>query len=193
MNNPVPLFQQYTPYDMEIVMTATRCSLYLIGGTAIDLLCRYYSVPFWRNRSDNDLDFWTSSDNQGKDRFIRQIGNKFGISVEDNSDYMVSLELEGGKIETDILIDYDSSNIKFASSISEVCVMSPIYLFSSKFDRYINTANTQRKETDFYDLRVLLSIIEKTNSFDELESHLSNRGYDQRAEDMLNNIIASML
>lgn len=178
---------------MEIVMTATRCSLYLIGGTAIDLLCRYYSVPFWRNRSDNDLDFWTSSDNQGKDRFIRQIGNKLGISVEDNSDYMVSLELEGGKIETDILIDYDCANIKFASSISEVCVMSPIYLFSSKFDRYINTANIQRKKTDFYDLRTLLSIIEKTNGFDELESHLSNRDYDQRAEDMLNDIIASML
>ncbi len=54
--------------------------------------------------------------------------------------------------------------------------MSPIYLFSSKFDRYINTANIQRKETDFYDLRTLLSIIEKTNGFDELESHLSNRG-----------------
>lgn len=72
-------------------------------------------------------------------------------------------------------------------------MMSPIYLFSSKFDRYINTANIQRKETDFYDLRTLLSIIEKTNGFDELESHLSNRDYDQRAEDMLNNIIASML
>ena len=48
-------------------------------------------------------------------------------------------------------------------------------------------------ETDFYDLRTLLSIIEKTNGFDELESHLSNRDYDQRAEDMLNGIIASML
>ena len=178
MNNPVPLFQQYTPYDTEIVKTATRYGLYLIGGTAIDLLCRYYSVPFWRNRSDNDLDFWTSFANKERDRFVN---------------YMVSLELEGGKIETDILIDYDSSNIKFASSISEVCVMSPIYLFSSKFDRYINTANIQRKETDFYDLRTLLSIIEKTNGFDELESHLSNRDYDQRAEDMLNNIIASML
>lgn len=46
MNNPVPLFQQYTPYDTEIVKTATRYGLYLIGGTAIDLLCRYYSVPF---------------------------------------------------------------------------------------------------------------------------------------------------
>ena len=71
--------------------------------------------------------------------------------------------------------------------------MSPLYLFYTNFDRYINTANIQRKETDFYDLRTLLSIIEKTNGFDELESHLSNRGYDQKAEDMLNNIIASML
>lgn len=178
---------------MEIVMTATRCNLYLIGGTAIDLLCRYYSVPFWRNRSDNDLDFWTSFANKERDRFVKQVGGKFGIGIEDSSDYMVSLELEKVKIETDILIDYDCANTKFASSINGICVMSPIYLFSSKFDRYINTANIQRKETDFYDLRTLLSIIEKTNGFDELESHLSNRGYDQRAEDMLNDIIASML
>ena len=183
MSNTLPLFQQYTPYDTEIVKTATRYGLYLIGGTAIDLLCRYYSIPFWRNRSDNDLDFWTSFANK----------ERGGISVEDSSDYMVSLELEKVKIETDILIDYDCANTKFASSINGICVMSPIYLFSSKFDRYINTANIQRKKTDFYDLRTLLSIIEKTNGFDELESHLSNRDYDQRAEDMLNDIITSML
>ena len=188
-----PVFQQYTEHDLPIVEMASRYGLYLIGGTSIDLLCNYYSVRFWRNRSDNDLDFWTSFANKERDRFVKQVGGKFGIGIEDSSDYMVSLELEGGKIETDILIDYDSSNIKFASSISEVCVMSPIYLFSSKFDRYINTANIQRKETDFYDLRTLLSIVEKTNGLDELESHLSNRDYDQRAEDMLNNIIASML
>ncbi len=193
MSNTRPLFQQYTPYDTEIVEMASRCGLYLIGGTAIDLLCNYYSVRFGRNRSDNDLDFWTSFANKERNRFVKQVGSKFGISVEDNSDYMVSLELEKVKIETDILIDYDCANTKFTSSINGICVMSPIYLFSSKFDRYINTANIQRKKTDFYDLRILLSIIERTNGFDELESHLSNRDYDQRAEDMLNDIIASML
>ena len=193
MSNTPTLFQQYTPYDTEIVKTATQYSLYLIGGTAIDLLCRYYSIPFWRNRSDNDLDFWTSFANKERDRFVKQVGSKFGIGVEDSSDYMVSLELKKVKIETDILIDYDCANTKFAYYINGIFVMSPIYLFSSKFDRYINTANIQRKKTDFYDLRTLLSIIERTNGFDELESHLSNRDYDQRAEDMLNDIIASML
>lgn len=193
MSNTLTLFQQYTPYDTEIVKIATRYGLYLIGGTAMDLLCRYYSIPFWRSRSDNDLDFWTSFANKERNRFVKQVGSKFGIGVEDSSDYMVSLELEKVKIETDILIDYDCANTKFASSINGICVMSPIYLFSSKFDRYINTANIQRKKTDFYDLRTLLSIIEKTNGFDELESHLSNRDYDQRAEDMLNDIITSML
>ena len=134
MSNTLPLFQQYTPYDTEIVKTATRCGLYLIGGTAIDLLCRYYSIPFWRNRSDNDLDFWTSFANKERDRFVKQVGSKFGIGVEDSSEYMVSLELEKVKIETDILIDYDCANTKFASFINGICVMSPIYLFSSKFD-----------------------------------------------------------
>lgn len=192
MSNTLTLFQQYTPYDAKIVKTATQYGLYLIGGTAIDLLCRYYSISFWRNRSDNDLDFWTSFANKERDKFVKQVGSKFGISVEDSSDYMVSLELEKVKIETDILIDYDCANIKFASSINGICVMSPIYLFSSKFDRYINTVNIQRKKTDFYDLRTLLSIIEKTNGFDELESHLSTLNYDQKAENELNGIILSM-
>lgn len=188
-----PVFQQYTEHDLYIVEMASRYGLYLIGGTAIDLLCNYYSVRFWRNRSDNDLDFWTSFANKERDRFVKQVSENFGVSVEDSSDYMVSLELEKVKIETDILIDYDCTNTKFASSINGICVMSPIYLFSSKFDRYINTANIQRRKTDFYDLRTLLSIVEKTNGLDELESYLSNRNYDQRAEDILNNIIASML
>ena len=70
--------------------------------------------------------------------------------------------------------------------------MSPIYLFSSKFDRYINCSNIQRKEIDFKDLRTLLSIIEKINGLDDLEYHLSSLNYDQKAENMLNSIIASL-
>ena len=171
---------------------ASRYGLYLIGGTAIDLLCNYYSVRFWRNRSDNDLDFWTSFANKKRNRFVKEVGRRFGISVESNFSYMVSLELDKVKIETDILIDYDCTNTKFASFLNGIGVMSPLYLFSSKFDRYINTANIQRKETDFYDLRVLLSIIEKTNGFDELEGHLSTLNYDQKAENELNGIILSM-
>lgn len=193
MKNPLPLFQQYTPYDMEIVMNATRCNLYLIGGTAIDLLCRYYSVPFWRNRSNNDFDFWTSSDNQGKDRFIKLLSKEFGIADEYSSDYHVSLTLRKAHIDTDILIDYDCTNKQFAISVNGIFIMSPTYLFASKFDRYINCSNQQRKDTDFKDLQVLLSIIEKTNGIDELERYLSTLNYDQEAENLLNSIIMSML
>ena len=188
-----PTFEQYTKFDMSIVKVASICGLYLIGGTAIDLLCNYYSVQFWRNRSDNDLDFWTSFDNQGRNKFIKHIENNFGVDIEESSDYMVSLELSNAKIETDILIDRDCANEKFISSVNGINVMSPIYLFSSKFDRYINTSNALRKETDYKDLKVLLSIIEKTNGFNELENHLSDLNYNQRAEDMLNDIISSML
>lgn len=193
MSNTLPLFQQYTPYDTEIVKTATRYGLYLIGGTAIDLLCRYYSIPFWRNRSDNDLDFWTAYDNSHKDKFIRNIKHTLGFVVKEDSDYMLSLESSNIHTDTDILIDYEYNNIRFGCIINDIKVMSPIYLFASKFDRYVNCSNVQRKTTDFKDLQTLLLLIERTNGFDELENHLSALNYDQRAENLLNDIIASMI
>lgn len=193
MSNTLPLFQQYTPYDTKIVKTATRYGLYLIGGTAIDLLCRYYSVPFWRSRSNNDLDFWTTYDNSHKDRFIRHIKHTLGFVVKEDSDYMLSLESSTIHTDTDILIDYDRNNCKFGYTFNDIKVMSPIYLFASKFDRYVNCNNAQRKTTDFKDLQTLLLLIERTNGFDELENHLSALNYDQRAEDALNNIITSMI
>lgn len=71
--------------------------------------------------------------------------------------------------------------------------MSPIYLFVSKFDRYINSNNAQRKNTDFKDLQTLLLLIDRINGFDELENHLSALNYDQRAEDALNDIIVNLI
>ena len=118
MSNTLPLFQQYTPYDTKIVKTATRYGLYLIGGTAIDLLCRYYSIPFWRSRSNNDLDFWTTYDNNHKDRFIRHIKRTLGFVVKEDSDYMLSLESSTIHTDTDILIDYDRNNCKFGYTMT---------------------------------------------------------------------------
>lgn len=163
MSNTLPLFQQYTPYDTKIVKTATRYGLYLIGGTAIDLLCRYYSIPFWRSRSNNDLDFWTTYNNRHKDRFIRHIKSTLGFVVKEDSDYMFSLESSTIHTDTDILIDYDRNNSKFGYTVNGIKVMSPIYLFASKFDRYVNCNNAQRKTTDFKDLQTLLLLIERTN------------------------------
>lgn len=113
--------------------------------------------------------------------------------VKEDSDYMLSLESSTIHTDTDILIDYDRNNCKFGYTVNNIKVMSPIYLFTSKFDRYVNCNNAQRKTTDFKDLQTLLLIIERTNSFDELENHLSALNYDQRAEDALNDIIASMI
>ena len=157
MNNTLPLFQQYTSYDTKIVKTATRYGLYLIGGTAIDLLCRYYSVPFWRSRSDNDLDFWAAYDNSHKDKFVRHIRRTLEFVVKEDSDYM--LFLESPTIHADILIDYDHNNCKFGYTVNDIKVMSPIYLFASKFDRYVNCNNARRKTTDFKDLQTLLLLM----------------------------------
>lgn len=192
-NRQKAVFEQYTVFDIDIAKIASKYGLYLIGGTAIDLLCNYYSVPFWRSRSNNDFDYWTSFDNQqNTSKFIEHIRDSFKFDIEEDSDYMIALESSSIKADVDILIDHDCNNKQFTHSIGGINVMSPIYLFSSKFDRYINCSNIQRKEIDFKDLRTLLSIIEKINGLDELECHLSNLNYDRKAEDMLNSIIASL-
>ncbi len=191
--NKQAIFEQYTVFDIDITKIASKYGLYLIGGTAIDLLCNYHSVQFWRSRSDNDFDYWTSFDNQkGRNEFIKHIRNSFRFDIIEDSDYMVTLKSSYIKVDVDILIDRDCDTKQFTHSVDGINVMSPIYLFSSKFDRYINCTDSQRKERDFKDLRTLLSIVEKTNGLDELEFHLCNQHHDQIAEDMLNSIIASM-
>ena len=128
-----------------------------------------------------------------KDRFIRHIKSTLGFVVKEDSDYMLSLKSLTIHTDTDILIDYDRNNSKFGYTANDIKVMSPIYLFASKFDRYVNCNNVQRKTTDFKDLQTLLLLIERTNGFDELENHLFALNYDQRAEDALNDIITSMI
>ena len=39
-----PLFENYTAFDEPVVRLASNYKLYLIGGTAIDMLCRYYNI-----------------------------------------------------------------------------------------------------------------------------------------------------
>ena len=191
--NKQAIFEQYTVFDIDIAKIASKYGLYLIGGTAIDLLCNYHSVPFWRSRSNNDFDFWTSFDNQhGRSEFIEHIRDSFRFDIIEDSDYMITLKSSYIKVDIDILIDRDHNNKQFAHSVDGINVMSPIYLFSSKFDRYVNCTDSQRKEIDFKDLRTLLSIVDKINGLDELEFHLCNQHYDQIVEDMLNSIIASM-
>ena len=192
-NRQRAIFEQYTVFDIDIAKISSKYGLYLIGGTAIDLLCNYHSIPFWRSRSNNDFDFWTLFDNQqNTSEFIEHIRDSFRFDIEEDSDSMITLESNYVKADVDILIDRDYNNKRFTQFIGGINVMSPMYLFSSKFDRYINCSNIQRKEIDFKDLRTLLSIIEKINGLDDLEYHLSSLNYDQKAENMLNSIIASL-
>lgn len=192
-NRQKAIFEQYTVFDIDIAKIASKYGLYLIGGTAIDLLCNYHSIPFWRSRSNNDFDYWTSFDNQQNvNEFTEHIRDSFRFDIIEDSGYMITLESSSVKVDIDILIDRDCNNKQFTHSVDGINVMSPIYLFSSKFDRYINCNNIHRKKIDFKDLRTLLSIIEKINGFDELEYHLSNLNYDRKAENMLNSIITGL-
>lgn len=92
-NRQEAIFEQYTVFDIDIAKVASIYGLYLIGGTALDLLCNYHSVPFWRNRSNNDFDYWTSFDNQqNTNEFIEHIRDSLRFDIIEESDYMITLE-----------------------------------------------------------------------------------------------------
>lgn len=185
--NTTAIFEKYNEYDLSIAKIASSNNFYLIGGAAIDLLCNYYSVPSWRSRSNNDLDFWVQYENPKINNFIEEIKKLFGFEECINSEYMISLKEKN--TDVDILIDRDINNNKFWTEINGFKVMHPIYLFTSKFGRYLNSNNKERKITDFKDLQILLKIVAKLDEFNWLEDHLSNQLYDQNAENELNKII----
>lgn len=193
--NKKAVFEKYTEHDINIAREAYGYNLYLIGGTAIDLWCNYFGISSWRSRSNNDLDFWSYADNYDEvNEFSQKMQNdSLAFKIVTDSSYMKMLRSDKISTDLDILIDFDINNRKFCKEINKIGVMSPVYLFASKFDRYLNSNNQVRKETDFKDLQVLLKIIEKMNDFDALEVHLSNQMYDQRAEDELNKIIQSVM
>jgi hypothetical protein len=185
----VPLFESYSDLDLPIVEAASENNLYLIGGTALSIWSKYYKIKFWRERSNNDIDFWTFSGNR-KIKFFQKylIDNKFDFSSFSSS-YFESFRNDSLNIDVDILIDFELSNKQFCVKFGNINLMKPVYLFASKFDRFVNISDKQRKETDQKDLIFLLKIIEKDKNFKQLEDYLLARDYSQKEEDILNNLL----
>lgn len=67
--------------------------------------------------------------------------------------------------------------------------MSPIFLFASKFDRFINTYDGQRRKTDRMDLLQLMDIIVKMKLVDDFEKFLQTRHYDENAQSIIDTLI----
>lgn len=189
LNESIQLFESYSSIDKDVVKYASSCDLYLIGGTALEVWCRYLNIPLWRKRSINDIDFFSLQNNSKINKFQTfLLNNDFIIDVDER---FMKMYVHGTSSDftVDILFDYDTSNKKFFTKVNGINIMDPVFLFSSKFDRMIQSTDKNRISIDRKDLSSLLLVIEKLNMVDELEKQLSKYNYTTKEENILNSII----
>lgn len=191
-----PLFESYTELDKPIVRIASNFQLYLIGGTAIDMLCNYYNIDNNRNRSNNDIDFLSFATNKSKTKdFVNQLMISYNFKVDIESNYMITLANNNRGIDVDILIDYDNNDHQYCMTVNNVLVMSPCYLIYNKIDRYLSTTNEERKKIDIADIETLLKIADKIgeSEFSKLESLIHFSPRNNIMINVLNGIIEKLL
>lgn len=191
-----PLFESYTELDKPIVRTASNFQLYLIGGTAIDMLCNYYCVDNNRNRSNNDIDFLSFATDIFKTKdFVHQLVISYDFKIDIESDYMITLVNNNRGIDVDILIDHGTKDSRYCMTVNNVLVMSPCYIIYNKLDRYLSTTNEERKKIDIADIETLLKIADKIgeSEFSKLESLIYFSPRNNTMINVLNGIIEKLL
>lgn len=191
-----PLFENYTTVDEPIVRLASNYQLYLIGGTAIDMLCRHYGIKNNRNRSNNDIDFLSFATNRPKTQeYVHKLMYQHGFTKDIDSDYMITAFNNDVGVDVDILIDYDNSNLEYGMTINGILVMSPCYMVYNKLDRYLSSTNEERRRIDIADIETLLKIMDKIgeSEFSKLESIIARSLRSSSMVDVLNGLIEKLL
>jgi hypothetical protein len=184
----IKLFESYSDLDIPITEVASKNKLFLIGGTAINIWSKKLNIPSWRKRSEDDLDFWTFRGNS-KLKIFNNFLLENGFVQKEFDSYFNSFRNEVENIDVDILIDFDLSHKKYGVSFNTIATMHPVYLFVSKFDRYLNTNSIERKNRDYKDLQLLLHIIVKTKTVNSLENLLTKQNYSTKEEIIINTLI----
>lgn len=191
-----PLFENYTTVDEPIVRLASNYQLYLIGGTAIDMLCRHYGISNNRNRSNNDIDFLSFATNLSKTQeYANKLMHLYNFRKDIESSYMITMNNSNVGVDVDILIDYDSSNLEYGMTANGILVMSPCYMVYSKLDRYLNSINEERRKIDIADIETLLKIMDKIgeSEFSKLETMVAKNLNGSDMIDVLNGLIEKLL
>ena len=186
LNTIKPLFESYTSIDETIVRLASNHKLYLIGGTAIDMLCRHYGISNNRNRSNNDIDFLSFATNLSQTQeYVKKLVYQYNFKKDIDSEYMITTKNDTLGADVDILIDYENNNIQYGMTVNDVLVMSPAYMVYTKLDRYLSSSNEERRRIDIADIETLLKIMDKIGEteFSSLESIISK---SLRANAMIN-------
>lgn len=191
-----PLFENYTTIDETIVRLASNHRLYLIGGTAIDMLCRNYGVSNNRSRSNNDIDFLSFATNLPQTQeYVKKLMYQYGFTKDIDSKYMITAVNNAVGVDVDILIDYDSNSPEYGMTVNGILVMSPCYMVYSKLDRYLNSINEERRKIDIADIETLLKIMDKIgeSEFDKLETMIAKNLNGSDMIDVLNGLIEKLL
>lgn len=191
-----PLFENYTTVDESIVRLASNYQLHLIGGTAIDMLCRYYGISNNRSRSNNDIDFLSFAVNLSQTReYVEEIMYQYGFTKDIDSKYMITAVNNTVRTNVDILIDYNSNSPEYGMTVNGILVMSPCYMVYSKLDRYLNSINEERRKIDIADIETLLKIMDKIgeSEFSRLETMIAKNLNGSDMIDVLNELIEKLL
>jgi hypothetical protein len=157
------LYTQYSEFDDGIIRHASKLGLPLIGGTAMEVLSKYFDYPCHRIRSDNDLDFITDNDSTCK--LLADWVSLYSNSPVVQVDVML---IKSHHIPPDYILEVDG-----------VKVMTPEYLIWSKLQRF--------SSKDEVDIQWLLQIA----SPDKLEACFERLGITEQELKKVNILICS--
>lgn len=195
LNAIKPLFESYTSIDETVVRLASNHKLYLIGGTAIDMLCRHYGISNNRNRSNNDIDFLSFATNLSQTQeYVKELVYRYNFKKDIDSEYMITTKNDNLGVDVDILIDYENNNIQYGMTVNDVLVMSPAYMVYTKLDRYLSSSNEERRRIDIADIETLLKIMDKIGEteFSSLESIISKSLRANSMIDIINELVEKL-
>lgn len=195
LNAIKPLFESYTSIDETVVRSASNHKLYLIGGTAIDMLCRHYGISNNRNRSNNDIDFLSFATNLSQiQEYVKELVYRYNFKKDIDSEYMITAKNDNLGVDVDILIDYENNNIQYGMTVNDVLVMSPAYMVYTKLDRYLSSSNEERRRIDIVDIETLLKIMDKIGEteFSSLESIISKSLRANSMIDIINELVEKL-
>lgn len=139
----------YTDLDDNVIRKATDLGLPIIGGTALELWSAYLGHFGVRKRSDNDLDFISTSS-----------------SVIQGFQSWVQSNIDPDKVQVDVMYIQSHDIVPYEVTIDGILTMSLSYLLWSKLTRH--------SAKDKQDIKWILSVPQLTD--DEIVNTLTELG-----------------
>jgi len=192
--NPNKLFSVYSNLDEEVLKICNDHHCFLIGGTALEILMNFNNLKFNRKRSDNDFDFVMRISNSPHIKMIdRELCRLRDFAKTGDDRIMVNFNSD--LVEVDILVTAEKIEQQDILTVGDYKIMSPVWMFASKFSRYIFVDPLRQKEKyerDLYDLFDLLTLInhsgnEEVSRLEKLLSHVIT--FEEDAERKLQKLV----